>query len=205
MTNTSKQAHGQFLTKKLRWLGLWMALSLTLLACNLSLPASNNGALPTATPTQVYVEANPEAVERAQENFNQALQESSADRLFEFRLSDEEITSLAAEGLSVRADIPFSNPQVWFSNERVNATASFEGGPVPMQAEVVASVQVVDGQVRVTLETARLGMLGFPAALSESLSDTLNETLNDLPGDLEIEAVEIREGEMVVTGRRLGP
>ena len=50
-----------------------------------------------------------------------------------------------------------------------------------------------------------MGNLKLPQAMVDSLTQTINETLADPSLELEIESVEVLEGELVVIGRRLTP
>jgi hypothetical protein len=97
-----------------------------------------------------------------------------------------------------------------------NALVTFTGGtivlagdvtqPVTARLTVVFVPYVEDGFIRFEITQATLGTLNVPAALLQSaeatLNSTLGDTLNNLPGGVQVTAIEMGEGTMLVTGRR---
>jgi len=183
--------------------GLGLALLLLLaLACGRAAPKT---ALPQ--PPGGYIQPDATASKRVQQNYRQALQESSARRPFRLLITSEEMTSLVALALKERPDIPFANPQIWFADGKIYITGEVTGlGPAGVPALIVAAPVVSEGKpVTLAIEQAKMGRFDFPEGVIENLTQTVNETLTDLQLDVEITAVEVREGAAVLTGRRVEP
>jgi len=169
------------------------------LACGLSAKTT-----PLPAPPEGHIEPKPEAVERTEQNFNQAMQEASGNRQFRFRLTNEQATSLAAMGLQKRADIPFSEPQIWFTAGKIYITGKVEGvGPAALPALIVAIPAVnANGQLEITVEEAKMASFDFPQDAIDSLAQTINETLIDLQLKIQVTAIDVREGELLIAGKR---
>ncbi|MFQ5575431.1 MAG: hypothetical protein ACE5G8_00430 [Anaerolineae bacterium] len=183
-----------------RWCLLLFVLAVAGLACGLG---SKKDDLPQ--PPSGYIQPNEEASKRVQDNFNQSLQEASGSRQFRFRVTNEEITSIVAMALQKRADIPFSEPQIWFTAGKIHMTGKVEGVvPTPLPALIVAIPAVnSQGRLEVEISEARMGSLDFPEGVIENLTQTINETLADLQLNIEVTAIEVLEGEMLVAGKRI--
>ncbi len=179
-----------------------IAFMMLLLACGIGRSATE-----IPQPSGGPIEPNQEASQRAQENFNQAFQESSNDHLFEMRISDEEITSLVALQLKQEAEIPLSEPQIWFKPGKVYITGKVEGVlPTALPALIVARPSVnSQGQLEITVDEARMGNFNLPDSLVENLTQTTNETLAELQLEIQIREVEALEGELLLSGTRVEP
>lgn len=177
-------------------------LLLLALACG---RAAQKTALPQ--PPGGAIQPDATASKRVQQNYRQALQESSAQRPFRLLITNEEVTSLVALALKERPDIPFTNPQIWFAGGKIYITGQVTGlAPAALPALIVAAPVVSEGEpLRLAIERAQMGGFDFPDSLIESLTETVNESLADLQRDVEITAVEVREGAVLLTGRRVDP
>jgi len=190
---------------------IFLLISLPVLACGWGrsravIPTPTIAPTPTPLPQPPRGQITPQPTEsqRAKQNFNQALQETGPDHAFQFRITSEEITSLAAIELRKQADIPVSEPQIWFTNGKIYLAGKVEGvGPSPVPALIVAT-PVINGndQLQIQIEEAKMGNFKLPKAMVENLTKTINDTLADTPLEIEIEAVSVLEGELVITGRR---
>jgi hypothetical protein len=155
-------------------------------------------------PPEGSIKPDREAAKRVEKNFNQALQEGSPERPFVFRISSQEITSLAVSFLEQRADIPFSKPQIWFENEQIFATAEFEGfGAKPVTTFVSLKPHVgQQGQIALSFDEAKLGNLTMPERIIDSLSHTLNDSIRDLDLGIQVRDMRVGAGELTIIGTR---
>jgi hypothetical protein len=198
--------------------GLFIStLFIILLACRFggAPPDPAAAVTPTTLPTPVPVSRPPggqivpsqEESQRAKQNFRQAWQEASNNRRFEFRVTDQEITSLVALEVKKEAQIPLAEPQIWFSGGKIYLSGKLSaGGPSPLPVLIVAR-PLINGneQLIIQVDEAEMGNFKLPAAMVESLAQTINETLADPSLELQVESVEVLEGELVVIGRRVIP
>lgn len=183
-----------------RWFLLVLILVLPSLACNLG--SSKKADLPQPPSGQII--PNADASDRVEQNFYQAIQEASGNRTFRFRITNEEITSVVALALQERADIPLADPQIWFTAGKVYMTGTVEGiGPAALPALIVGIPQInANGQLEIKFDEAKMGSFDFPEATINNLTQTTNETLVDLQLDIQITAIEVLEGELLLAGKR---
>ncbi len=187
-------------TKKV--LLLTSLLLFSLLACSIGLPKKETETLPQ--PPGGYIQPNDEAAKRAKSNLNQAVEEAKGGYETTFRITSEEITSVVAQLLQTRADVPLSNPQIWFTAGKIYMLSDFEGlGPASVSALIVMRPLVTDdGQLQVELVDAKMGAFTVPDAVIDNLTQTINETLANMQFNVEITGIDIREGEMIIAGKR---
>jgi len=161
--------------------------------------------LPQTQPPGGQITPQPTESQRAKQNFNQALQEAGSGHAFQFRVTNAEITSLAAIELKKQAEVPVSEPQIWFANGKIYLAGQVEGiGGSPVPALIVAT-PLINGndQLEIQIEEAKMGNFKLPKAMVDSLTQTANETLADSRLGVKIESVSVLEGEIVITGRRV--
>ena len=187
-------------TKKLLFITTMFLLSL--LACSIGLPKKAAEALPQ--PPGGHIETSEEAVTRAKGNFSQAVEEAKGGHETTFRITSEETTSVVAQLLQTRADIPISAPQIWFTAGKIYMLTKFEGlGPASVSALIVMRPLVTDdGQLQVELVDAKMGAFSVPDAVIDNLTETINETLANAQFNIKITGIDIREGEMIIAGKR---
>ena len=172
-------------------------LLLTGLACSLGNNKEQIG------PPGGQIPVSQTATDRLKQNFNQALQEASGNHESQLRITNEEITSLVAQELSVPGKIPLSEPQIWFTSGRIYLTGKVKAfGIFKFDSLIVATAVVDNGGLVVKVLQAQMGPFDFPNQLLESITETINETLAGILIDLKITRLEILEGEMFVVGAR---
>jgi hypothetical protein len=122
---------------------------------------------------------------------------------FILRMTDAEITSLLATELAGYDESPIVEPQVWFTRGKIYGTGSLVN-VVPVETDffLVAQAQIQDGKVIVEIEEASAGALPLPDSVLGTISQSFNETVEELQLGVEVTALEILEGEMIVKGTR---
>jgi uncharacterized protein YpmS len=75
---------------------------------------------------------------------------------------------------------------------------------LPIEADfyLVACARIQDSKVVVEIQEFSAGALPIPDSLLETISQSINETVDELQLDLEVNALEILEGEAIVRGTR---
>jgi len=122
---------------------------------------------------------------------------------FILRMTDEEVTSLVATKLAEYDESPVVEPQIWFTKGKIYGTGRLVNiMPVEAPFYVVASTRIVDGRVEVVVEDIEAGAIPIPDSVVDTLSQSMNETLQEMQLDVEVTAIEILEGEIVVQGVR---
>lgn len=179
---------------------LYVALAtvfLVLLACG----GSNRSEIPT--PPQKTIPVQEDAAERLKQNFNQAMQEATQNNEFRLRITDEELTSMVALNMEEHAEVPLSDPQIWFTAGRIYITGNVQAaGPLTLKALIVLIPVLRNGQVDVEVEEAQMGPFDFPSGALNTITETINEALSDAQADLNIIRLEVLEGEIFIIGTR---
>jgi uncharacterized protein YpmS len=122
---------------------------------------------------------------------------------FILRMTDAEVTSLIATELAKYDESPVTNPQVWFTKGKIYGTGRLVNVmPIETDFYLVAMARIQDGKVVVEMEEISAGALPIPASVLNTISQSINETVDELQLEVEITALEILEGEVIVKGVR---
>jgi len=122
---------------------------------------------------------------------------------FILQMTDAEVTSLVATKLARYDESPVSEPQIWFTKGKIYGKGKLVNVlPVATDFTIVATAHVEDGKVVVVMEETSAGAVPIPNSLLSTISQSINETVEELQLDVEITALEILEGEMIVKGAR---
>jgi uncharacterized protein YpmS len=181
---------------------LWLQLA-AFLALLLSLACGPCNLLSAEVPTPprpiaVSTESAAQLESRIQQNLG-----GEPGGQFILRMTDEEVTSLVATKLAQYDESPVTDPQIWFTKGKIYGTGRLVNVvPVDTPFYVVTSTRIVDGQVEVVVEDVEAGALPIPESVVDTLSQSVNETLQEMQLDVEVTAIEILEGEIVVQGVR---
>jgi hypothetical protein len=122
---------------------------------------------------------------------------------FILRMSDAEVTSLVATELDKYDESPVTEPQIWFTKGKIYSTGRLVN-VLPLQTDIfmVSSARIADGRVAVVIEEASAGALPVPGGVLETISQSVNETVDELQLEVQVTALEILEGEVIVKGVR---
>lgn len=176
-------------------------LLLAVLACgpcslfSCTAPAQQQETIPT-------VEVSQAAAQRLEDKLREQLQENPNPQ-FLIRITNEEATSLVNARLAEAAEPPIQDPRIWFTRGRIYVAGRLINiVPAPMDALLVASVKVVEGQARLQFDDATVGAVKVPKMVLSELEQTVNDALATAQINLTITEVQVREGELVIVGRK---
>jgi hypothetical protein len=158
-----------------------------------------SGTMPTPPhPIAVSTEAANQLESRIQRSLS-----GEPGQQFILRVTDTEVTSLLATKLAVYDESPVADPQVWFTKGNIYGTGRLVN-VLPIEADfyLVACARIQDSKVVVEIQEFSAGALPIPDSLLETISQSINETVDELQLDLEVNALEILEGEAIVRGTR---
>ncbi len=184
-------------TRWLRWLlPLVLLIGTACGPCNL---LTQEAGVPTP-PRPVVVSR--EAAERLESRIRRSLN-GEPGQPFILRMSDSEVTSLAAIKLAEYGESPVRDLRIWFTGGKIYGAGTLVNVlPVETDFFVVASARVQEGQVLVEIEQASAGAWPLPDDMLETISQTVSETVNEQQQQVQITELEIREGEIVLHGVR---
>jgi hypothetical protein len=149
-------------------------------------------------PLAVSTEAASQLESRIRQNIS-----GEPGQQFILGMTDAEVTSLLATELAGYDESPVREPQIWFTRGKIYGTGRLVNVlPVETDFFVVAQAHIQDGKVIVEVEEVSAGALPLPASVLETISQSINETVEELQLDVEVTALEILEGEIIVKGRR---
>ena len=148
------------------------------------------------------ISVSTEAAEQLESRIRQNLK-GEAGSQFILRSTETEVTSWAATELSKYDEAPIVNPQIWFTRGNVYATGTLVK-VVPLETDflVIASARITNGQVVVEVQESSAGAIPIPGPVLELISESISETLDELQLDVEVTALEILEGEVIIKGTR---
>ncbi|MBU0492437.1 MAG: hypothetical protein KKA73_19100 [Chloroflexi bacterium] len=125
---------------------------------------------------------------------------------FQLTLSDEELTSWIALKLPEfqaanpdLAAIPVTDPQICFTNGKVYVTGQLMD-PVQANFSLVVTVQVVNNQVRLNMESGQLGPLPMPQDILDSLGKAAEETINSPSFNVRFNRIQVLDRVIMVEG-----
>jgi uncharacterized protein YpmS len=155
--------------------------------------------LPTPPhPIAVSTESAGQLEARIQQNLS-----GEPGQQFILRMTDAEVTSLLATELAKYDESPVTNPQVWFTKGKIYGTGRLVNVmPIETDFYMVANAHIQDGQVTIEMEEISAGALPIPSGVLNTISQSINETVDELQLNVEITALEILEGEIIVKGVR---
>lgn len=181
-------------------LALLALLLLAVLACG---PCSLfSRTAPSSQESVPTIEVSQAAAQRLEDKLREQLQENPNPQ-FLIRITNEEATSLVNARLAEAEEPPIQEPRVWFTRGHIYVSGRLVNlVPAPMDALLVASVKVVDGQARLHFDDATVGTVKVPKVVLSELEQTVNDALATAQINLTITEVQVREGELVVVGRK---
>ena len=148
-----------------------------------------------------------EITEEAAQCFREKLQgawESQGKGQFRLQFTDQELTSYINLKLKVASDVPLAEPRIWFTRGKIYVSGELSSEELPLsgRAVIVASAQVADEQIRISIDQASIGRVPIPRAFLDSLSDTVNGGLAQAQLDIKVQRLEILEGEAIIIAGR---
>jgi hypothetical protein len=152
------------------------------------------------------VPVSEEAANRLDEKIIAAYEQAYADPNHEFtlRATDEEVTSWFVYRVAVMPENNIKDPQIRFTGGKIHSAVTMVGVlPFELRIKLVATFQVVNGQVHFQVESSSAGFLPVPKEITNLLpqSDMVNDMLTEF--GIELSDVKILEGEMAVSGHLL--
>lgn len=137
-----------------------------------------------------------EAIQSFQEQMDSV--EQDADGIFTVTITEEEMTSLVAQGLAEQQEPPpISQPQVYFRNNRIEVYGTVTvADSLTLPGMTAFSIATTTDGIGVTVEEIALGPLPVPESVLQSLTQVINQTLSE---NIQVEGVEV-----VITDVRIG-
>ncbi len=121
---------------------------------------------------------------------------------FSITITDHELTSyLVGLARSGAGEFPAQDVKIEFHDGYAEIWATFvDVAPSDLPVYVRATAQAVDGDLVFMITRANAGPIPVPGAMRELIAQSLSETLAELQFNLDVEQVELRSGEMVLSG-----
>jgi hypothetical protein len=122
---------------------------------------------------------------------------------FTIAITDRELTSyLVGLAQSGAGEFPAKDMKLAFGDGYVEIWATFiEIAPSDLPVYIRATVRAIGGEPVFYITQANAGPFPVPGAMRELISQSLGETLAELQFGLNVEQVEIRPGEMMLSGK----
>ncbi len=117
---------------------------------------------------------------------------------FQLQIDQQEATSYAA--LRLGNQFPLASPQVRFLPGEIVLEGDLTA-PIRARMRLAGTLQIVAGQIEISVQQASIGRVAIPRFLLASISDSLTEMANDSRGSIDIQKIEIRSGQIQISGR----
>jgi uncharacterized protein YpmS len=174
------------------WLVL-LATVCTVISCGANLSAGS------PTPPGGVIKPSAAAADELEKNVrNQFFDPSKKD--FRLVVNNDQITSYLA--LRYRS-LSLENPQVWFAQDRVFLRGTYTGLCLfHPDILIVAAPAVSDKKILVNVQQISVGAFALPQDWLPTVSKSVADTIQDAQLNLDFDQVQIRNGDMVVTGSK---
>lgn len=148
----------------------------------------------------------PPSKDLAREMRERVTQAKSVVGPFTIEVSDQELTSYIVGLLQSGAgEFPAKDMQIEFGDGYADIWATFiEVAPSDVPVYVRATIKAQDGQLVFYIVEANAGQFPVPGAMREAISQSLSETLAELQLGLQIDAVQVLPGKMILSGEVTG-
>lgn len=167
------------------------------LACQLNLGSPERPGPP--------IQASEAAVASLQQDWSASMASAGSSNHIELRDDEVQLTSLLALQLEKQPGLGVSHPQIYLQPDTLSLYATVERGFVKADVllNIVPSV-APDGSLSFQVDSADVGSLPVPQALTTNLSSAVNQAFTDMLGSvatgIRVEAVSITADELTLSG-----
>jgi uncharacterized protein YpmS len=170
---------------------------LTLVAAGLACALPGGPKLP-ASPIPVSTEAAGEMQNAVQTAVAEAVQ----SKTLELTLTEEQITSYVAVKLAEQTEAPFTDPQIFLRDGKIQIFGKAHAGQLTASAKIVLSASIdSEGQLSLTVDEADFGPVPVPETILQDVSAQLEKALTEQAGsNFVVTDITIAEGELTLTG-----
>ena len=141
------------------------------------------GPVAVGGPTATYepIPVSTEAVQSLEDKFDSLAAVSGEATV---SITESELTSYFNQQLEAQPDSPFSDPQVYLRDGKINLYVTLTTNNLTANAVIIMNAAIVNNKLAVSIESANLGPLPVPQSVLESLTSTINDRLIALAGNL---------------------
>ena len=170
---------------------------LSLISASLACVLPGGPKLP-ASPIPVSTEAAGEM----QTTVQTAVAAASQSGTLELTFTEEQITSYVAVKLAEQTDAPFSDPQIFLRDGKIQVFGRAHAGQVTANASIILSASVdAEGQLSLKVDEADFGPIPVPDNILKNISTQLETALTDQTGsNFVLTDVVIADGTLQLTG-----
>jgi hypothetical protein len=175
------------------------ALILTSLACQINL---GGPARPGAGPIQ----ASSQQAQALQDEWAGAIASAGSQGDIVLKIDEAQLTSFLALSLEKQADLGVQNPQVYLRHGEIQLYATLTRGVLRASILLGIAPRVdSDGRLAFEVTSADFGPVPMPDVIKSSVSSAITEafagSLGPLVTGIDIQSIEISDGEMALSGR----
>lgn len=170
---------------------------LTLISAGLACALPGGPKLP-ASPIPVSTEAAGEMQTTVQTAVAAAAQSGTLELTF----NEEQITSYVAVKLAEQTEAPFTDPQIFLRDGKIQIFGTAHAGQLTANASIILSASVdAEGQLSLSVDQADFGPVPVPDNILQDVSTQLETALTEQTGsNVTLTNVIIAEGTLQLTG-----
>lgn len=139
-------------------------------------------------------------------NFFEKLKLDPSQTTFEIVVTSEELTAIAAEGISGRNFI-IKNIQAIIQNESIDIYGSLVK-PLSSQIKIQTMPKVDNGKIKFEIQKFTAGDLNLPKFISNEVADVLNKTMDqkfqELYANYQVQNINLFDDTMIISGTLKG-
>lgn len=175
----------------------YMLVMVTLVLAGLACALPGGPKLP-ASPIPVSTEAAGEM----QTTVQTAVAAAAQSGILELTFTEEQITSYVAIKLAEQTETPFTDPQIFLRDGKIQVFGKAHAGQLTANASIIMSASVdADGHLSLSVDQADFGPVPVPDNILQDLSTQLETALTEQAGsNFVLTDVIIAEGTMQLTG-----
>ncbi len=175
----------------------YLLVILTLMGAGLACALPGGPKLP-ASPIPVSTEAAGEMQNTVQTAVANAAQTGTLDLTF----TEEQITSYVAVKLAEQTEAPFTDPQIFLRDGKIQIFGKAHAGQLTANASIIMSASIdAEGQLSLTVDQADFGPVPVPDNILQDISAQLETALTEQTGsNVVITSVTIAEGTLTLIG-----
>ena len=170
---------------------------LTLISSGLACALPGGPKLP-ASPIPVSTEAAGEM----QTTVQTAVAEASQSGTLELTFTEEQITSYVAVKLAEQPEPPFTDPQIFLRDGKIQVFGKVHAGQISATASIILSAAIdAEGQLSLSVDKADFGPVPVPDNILDNISTQLETALTEQAGsNFILTDVVVADGTMQLTG-----
>jgi uncharacterized protein YpmS len=159
----------------------------------------------TPTPTPTLIPASTEDALQFEQKVTEAVKQLEQSGTITLTITENQLTAFIIQQLQSQTDVPFKDPQVLLRNNQIEVSGTVTSSILTAPGSMVLVPVVDQGNLKINVQSAKIGSIPIPQSTLDSLSNTINQNINSLISvngtPLDIQSLQVADGQMTITGK----